>query len=134
MRRRPPRSTRTDTLFPYTTLFRSLDRQLRPLRLLDHAADLGQNGVGADLGRAEGEGAGLVDRTADDGRPCGLGPGDRLAGSHPLVDPGTAITDLAIHRHALARTDLDDVAGSAVGERDFHRRAIPTPPLVFPLN
>src|SRR3546814_12889918 len=25
MRRRPPRSTRTATLFPYTTLFRSLD-------------------------------------------------------------------------------------------------------------
>src|SRR3546814_6321979 len=25
MRRRPPRSTRTDTLFPYTTLFRSGD-------------------------------------------------------------------------------------------------------------
>src|SRR3546814_4389612 len=25
--RRPPRSTRTDTLFPYTTLFRSADRQ-----------------------------------------------------------------------------------------------------------
>src|SRR3546814_20866954 len=24
--RRPPRSTRTDTLFPYTTLFRSLDQ------------------------------------------------------------------------------------------------------------
>src|SRR3546814_3476762 len=26
MMRRPPRSTRTDTLFPYTTLFRSADR------------------------------------------------------------------------------------------------------------
>src|SRR3546814_18850513 len=26
MIRRPPRSTRTDTLFPYTTLFRSCDR------------------------------------------------------------------------------------------------------------
>src|SRR3546814_17875752 len=26
MKRRPPRSTRTDTLFPYTTLFRSLPR------------------------------------------------------------------------------------------------------------
>src|SRR3546814_11958603 len=25
MTRRPPRSTRTDTLFPYTTLFRSVD-------------------------------------------------------------------------------------------------------------
>src|SRR3546814_2969227 len=42
MIRRPPRSTRTDTLFPYTTLFRSLEReaphalryraQRRPLR------------------------------------------------------------------------------------------------------
>src|SRR3546814_4770045 len=27
MIRRPPRSTRTDTLFPYTTLFRSLERK-----------------------------------------------------------------------------------------------------------
>src|SRR3546814_7759767 len=37
MRRRPPRSTRTDTLFPYTTLFRSHqqfapgDQMARPL-------------------------------------------------------------------------------------------------------
>src|SRR3546814_1606546 len=29
MIRRPPRSTRTDTLFPYTTLFRSADRRYR---------------------------------------------------------------------------------------------------------
>src|SRR3546814_6762929 len=29
MRRRPPRSTRTDTLFPYTTLFRSLRDYLK---------------------------------------------------------------------------------------------------------
>src|SRR3546814_5320783 len=28
MIRRPPRSTRTDTLFPYTTLFRSLLREM----------------------------------------------------------------------------------------------------------
>src|SRR3546814_5253077 len=32
MIRRPPRSTRTDTLFPYTTLFRSLPRRPGPLR------------------------------------------------------------------------------------------------------
>src|SRR3546814_521695 len=33
MIRRPPRSTRTDTLFPYTTLFRSaLPRRLTPRR------------------------------------------------------------------------------------------------------
>src|SRR3546814_15406773 len=37
MRRRPPRSTRTDTLFPYTTLFRSKVRQ-----------KLGLSGEGAD--------------------------------------------------------------------------------------
>src|SRR3546814_2977860 len=30
MNRRPPRSTRTDTLFPYTTLFRSIDDIVAP--------------------------------------------------------------------------------------------------------
>src|SRR3546814_16858099 len=33
MIRRPPRSTRTDTLFPYTTLFRSIERARRLHRL-----------------------------------------------------------------------------------------------------
>src|SRR3546814_12654055 len=33
MIRRPPRSTRTDTLFPYTTLFRSPQRARHGLRL-----------------------------------------------------------------------------------------------------
>src|SRR3546814_19958826 len=51
MIRRPPRSTRTDTLFPYTTLFRS--RVQRSHRLLvDHgdlvAAELAQL-LGAEL-------------------------------------------------------------------------------------
>src|SRR3546814_12623657 len=32
MRRRPPRSTRTDTLFPYTTLFRSPVEPASPVR------------------------------------------------------------------------------------------------------
>src|SRR3546814_15448585 len=38
MIRRPPRSTRTDTLFPYTTLFRSVQRaQLgREVEVLEH--------------------------------------------------------------------------------------------------
>src|SRR3546814_9191741 len=36
MIRRPPRSTRTDTLFPYTTLFRSVAEVAR--RVLDHLA------------------------------------------------------------------------------------------------
>src|SRR3546814_13871481 len=49
MIRRPPRSTRTDTLFPYTTLFRSiLLAQRHTLAVcLDHAIDLGHR-VGAE--------------------------------------------------------------------------------------
>src|SRR3546814_13322776 len=39
MLRRPPRSTRTDTLFPYTTLFRSEPAQpVLDLAVDDHAA------------------------------------------------------------------------------------------------
>src|SRR5881275_3782467 len=44
MIRRPPRSTLFRTLFPYTTLFRSVAGQVRPRDLLDprqrHALDL----------------------------------------------------------------------------------------------
>src|SRR3546814_12659066 len=62
MIRRPPRSTRTDTLFPYTTLFRSRRRRglvvvrsgagpaLGPGRL---ARSRSRVGVGADRSRAE---------------------------------------------------------------------------------
>src|SRR3546814_1096319 len=43
MIRRPPRSTRTDTLFPYTTLFRSVRQLLlrAALQFLDLLAGLG---------------------------------------------------------------------------------------------
>src|SRR3546814_8914329 len=44
MIRRPPRSTRTDTLFPYTTLFRSPHHDLR---------DAGDDGSAAALAAAE---------------------------------------------------------------------------------
>src|SRR3546814_15058438 len=37
MIRRPPRSTRTDTLFPYTTLFRSANDRVLQMRLQRHA-------------------------------------------------------------------------------------------------
>src|SRR3546814_3482223 len=40
MRRRPPRSTRTDTLFPYTTLFRS--------GVVRSGDEESRNGVGAE--------------------------------------------------------------------------------------
>src|SRR3546814_6094067 len=55
MIRRPPRSTRTDTLFPYTTLFRSVD-----LVFADPPYNLQ---LGGDLFRPEGV---RVDAVTDD--------------------------------------------------------------------
>src|SRR3546814_16275233 len=46
MIRRPPRSTRTDTLFPYTTLFRSANDSSSTKRP-------GLGGVGNELGKIE---------------------------------------------------------------------------------
>src|SRR3546814_12606493 len=43
MIRRPPRSTRTDTLFPYTTLFRSLRRILAAARAIPNECFLAVN-------------------------------------------------------------------------------------------
>src|SRR3546814_15785251 len=49
MRRRPPRSTRTDTLFPYTTLFRSPQRSLGAIDTLLRASyDLQPQPVATD--------------------------------------------------------------------------------------
>src|SRR3546814_3131388 len=60
MIRRPPRSTRTDTLFPYTTLFRSRDVEARPLgggrarvslRSVDHRLNVAfRSARGSDTG------------------------------------------------------------------------------------
>src|SRR3546814_3155995 len=49
MIRRPPRSTRTDTLFPYTTLFRSADNSDRLIPLASADDYLRQHGD-ADAG------------------------------------------------------------------------------------
>src|SRR3546814_1765747 len=53
MIRRPPRSTRTDTLFPYTTLFRSF-ALLAPFRVLTQDMAVLNETVGAVLGPLSG--------------------------------------------------------------------------------
>src|SRR3546814_20243792 len=74
MMRRPPRSTRTDTLFPYTTLFRSLLE--RVLLAVEHV-----DVTGEDLDR-DGR---LVDRRGRVHRPWCLGrDGGRRHGSGPV--------------------------------------------------
>src|SRR3546814_18402265 len=71
MIRRPPRSTRTDTLFPYTALFRSLGRAFA-------------RGLGADPARPPEE--------APDGlRPGGGHEADVAAGPHRRGRRGRAL-------------------------------------------
>src|SRR3546814_5428481 len=86
MIRRPPRSTRTDTLFPYTTLFRSLDHLL---------------GLGLGLGRSGGCGLAEV-RLAHRGVAADLVGG--AAGDHPTeVDDDYAVA----RRHHEPHVVLD---------------------------
>src|SRR3546814_8525802 len=104
MIRRPPRSTRTDTLFPYTTLFRSLRRAV---------ADLA--GVGDDRDRH------ACDRIqAPSSRQCdavGAGPesrADRLRGDDlacPSGDDGDAAVRGRWVRTILHGADPDRDAG-----------------------
>src|SRR3546814_8459756 len=115
MSRRPPRSTLTDTLFPYTTLFRSLAGGRVPA--------LGGTAGAPGTGRAD-RGAGAGDRaigTATDAgavrrlqreRACGDGHLPDQLRSQPLLgslDDGTAhgtgpgVCDT--HRRALRRSE-----------------------------
>src|SRR3546814_3405169 len=73
MRRRPPRSTRTDTLFPYTTLFRSFKRKTRNLGddIIDRRLERGGRRAGDVV-------LDLVQRIAD--RQLRRDLGDRKAG------------------------------------------------------
>src|SRR3546814_19127281 len=73
MIRRPPRSTRTDTLFPYTTLFRSSD--------LDQprAAFLGGARTGGGVAGAAPQRADRRDRCATNRRRCAAQPRQRAA-------------------------------------------------------
>src|SRR3546814_2239993 len=89
MFRRPPRSTRTDTLFPYTTLFRS-QAPLFPLRghtsasCLPRPPSFAPASLRSDLGRTRTRrwDRALVERTAYHCRICRW-----LSGCRRLVPP-----------------------------------------------
>src|SRR3546814_7817268 len=63
MIRRPPRSTRTDTLFPYTTLFRSLRQHVRQV-----AVDVEQEALDVEPGQQRAHRSLRDDRAAIDDR------------------------------------------------------------------
>src|SRR3546814_15677410 len=98
MIRRPPRSTRPDTLFPYTTLFRSSRVYTRrtgraAVRAARFHQDL-RDGVGGD--------------------PIGDLGADPDGSADPREDPARAIQpgQPLAHQHLPARNRLDDAARS----------------------
>src|SRR3546814_1314535 len=88
MIRRPPRSTRTDTLFPYTTLFRSRD-QLHQSRIanarLGAGIDDDVDAAAVDAGVGEDQAAGAVAR-GDDDRVAIADQPPRVATARQYVD------------------------------------------------
>src|SRR3546814_9912431 len=71
MIRRPPRSTRTDTLFPYSTLFRSADGRGQELRRFFPAGPRFHADHRLAAGRAPDAGSAAVDLSAA-GRGAGM--------------------------------------------------------------
>src|SRR3546814_18138563 len=98
MIRRPPRSTRTDTLFPYATLFRS------------HDADDGFGARGADD-----EAAGAVQ--------FGLGGGDRILHAGVVERLATLEADVLQQlRHGLEA--VEHLAGRCAGLDALDRKSV----------
>ena len=111
-----------------------LDWQLRPLRFFHHADDLRQNGVAADSRRTDGECAFLVHRSGHDLAAVLLGDGDRFSRDHRFIDIAFAFDEFAIHRNAIAGTNLDDISRQDGVDRQFDRLIVPTHPCHFGLK
>src|SRR3546814_16387626 len=107
MRRRPPRSTRTDTLFPYTTLFRSVDLDLRGVGAEEGIIDLAGEPLRL-LGEIAGEPERACDRAAVMRHEAGRGIDvEGVAYLRAVVRDGFDI------HHALGRDDERYAAGDA---------------------
>src|SRR3546814_7314870 len=103
MVRRPPRSTRTDTLFPYTTLFRSEEALQTPEHRLEARRDrAAEDGVVAEAHDSARSALEVVDREldvdlqrlrllAEQGR--GDEPVDLDVGGDHLADVGRVLED-----------------------------------------
>src|SRR3546814_10608597 len=89
MIRRPPRSTRTDTLFPYTTLFRSVDGGYPPLSDFD-----GSGRAVLDPDDAADDIEALIFGDELHGEIAGL-DGDKSGATHPIA------RDDFLRRHRL---------------------------------
>src|SRR3546814_4912811 len=83
MIRRPPRSTRTDTLFPYTTLFRSCDARCGHRAAVVDTADIAEIGGQREPTVAPARAAARSKMGRVEDRACQ--PDCRLSGTDALV-------------------------------------------------
>src|SRR3546814_8352039 len=95
MKRRQPRSTRTKTRFPSTTLFRSVAGQIKANR-----RSLPRLAVDANLA------AGLPHETVDHGKTQTRAPADRLGREERLEDPVGDVLRYACPRVGDAYRDI----------------------------
>src|SRR3546814_7269206 len=129
MIRRPPRSTRTDTLLPYTTLFRSggeFDLQPFGNELFDMEAEAAERlavAVDARLDRPCAEGSGVRELDLGDGA-AGLPLVRHDAAEQTAVRP----SDVERHRQIVDRAN----AFVAQHRADMHRLAGPVDAAIAP--
>src|SRR3546814_15841443 len=118
MRRRPPRSTRTDTLFPYTTLFRSSGCDDAPLSQLGGAGAQRPELSGAERGDVYPRRAcELAARQSAGAQGTARGGGDRLS------DALSARVDGAELYRREARGDGPPARGRSYRDlRNFHQK------------
>lgn len=88
---------------------------LAPLRLLNHADDLGQHRRGSDLLRPKAEAALLIDRSGEDFRSGLLMHGKRLAAQHAFIDIGIAFANRTVHGDLLPGPNGQKVARPGCG-------------------
>src|SRR3546814_19136467 len=95
MIRRPPRSTRTDTLFPYTTLFRSLGVDRRH-RLIVRPVGAAVAPLGLAFLYASGVRQHVIKQVAGGGGApyrAAIALGHKLGQQHAVIDMGVAEDD-----------------------------------------
>src|SRR3546814_18703573 len=125
MIRHPPRSTRTDTLFPYTTLFRSRlpAQELRPGRAArcDPQRD-GLRTVAARIAARGGDAGAVLGRRQRPGRA----PGQPVAAAGPGVGTGCLRHDTPAVRRP-PRSEGGDGPRTSFPDLSPPRRAKPPP-------
>src|SRR3546814_15863891 len=134
MIRRPPRSTRTDTLFPYTTLFRSVDAGIADGAQRDGCE--GQQAVAQAAESRRGAALGAEHRRADigeqevgrpDGRAGDQFPEAVLAELHPRLPCHAASGNSATTAYCTAAVIARKCQQTAVLRRSIALAAVSRP-------